>query len=255
MSDPAWRKDSLKALSALGALAPLCFALATTACGSDTEGDRSPAVYPSLDMIDDMEDGDLSIREANGRVGAWQAFNDGTATGTEESAMTAMNPPRMITGSEEGTGRTMSLHGYHVAGGGYSGWGAGWMVDFNTASGAREPYDASNYAGIVFWGKSDGAPTTVKVALPDRYSDAGGGICDPNDTRVGGRGCYDDFAMNIVLGKQWRRYEIAFASVATGNWGLRHQFDTQHVFGIKFSVMPSYAKFDAWVDDVAFYGP
>jgi hypothetical protein len=251
MSDLARRKQFVTALSTLGAC---LLALATSACGSDSGGDRSPAVYPSLDMIDDMEDGDLSIRQANGRVGAWQAFNDGTATGTEQSAMTAMDPPRVIAGTE-GTGTTMSLHGYHVAGGGYSGWGAGWMVDFNTASGTREPYDASNYAGIVFWGKSDGPPTMVKVALPDVGSDPSGGLCDPNDNRVGGKGCYDDFAVNIVLDKQWRRYEIAFASVATGNWGLRHAFDTQHVYGIKFAVTPSYAKFDSWVDDVAFYGP
>jgi hypothetical protein len=251
MSDLVWRKHSGKALFTLGACS---LALATSACGSDASGDRSPAVYGYLDMIDDMEDGDLSIRQANGRVGAWQAFNDGTTTGTEESAMTAMDPPRVIDASE-GTGSSLSLHGYHVAGGGYTGWGAGWMVDFNTASGAREPYDASNYAGIVFWGKSDGLPTTVKVALPDIFSDPAGAICDPNDNRVGGKGCYDDFAMNITLSKQWRRYEIAFASVATGNWGLRHAFDTQHIYGIKFSVMPSYAKFDAWVDDVAFYGP
>jgi hypothetical protein len=203
-------------------------------------------------MIDDMEDGDLNIREANGRLGSWQAFNDGTATGTEQSAMTAMNPPRMITGVPGGA--TMSLHGYHVAGGGYSGWGAGWMVDFNTASGAREPYDASNYGGIVFWAKSDGPPTQVKVALPDIFSDPAGGLCDPTDNRVGGKGCYDDFAATITLDREWRRYEIAFASVATGNWGIRHSFDTQHVYGIKFSVMPSWAKFDSWIDDVAFYG-
>jgi hypothetical protein len=240
------------ALATLGALAPVFFALGTTSCGDDGSGDRSPVVYARLDMIDDMEDGDLSIREVNGRSGSWQAFNDGTLTGTEDSAMTNMVPPRTIAGSS--TGSSMSQHGYHISGGGYSGWGAGWMVDFNTASG-RAPYDASDYAGIVFWAKSDGPPTEVKVALPDIFSDTAGGLCDPNDNRVGGKGCYDDFATNITLTRQWRRYEIAFSSIATGNWGLRHAFDTQHVYGIKFSVTPSYALFDSWIDDVSFYYP
>jgi hypothetical protein len=107
--------------------------------------------------------------------------------------------------------------------------------------------------GIVFWAKSDGPPTEVKVSIPDLMSDTAGGICDPNDNRVGGKGCYDDFATNITLTKQWRRFEIAFNSVATGNWGYRHLFDRKHLFGIKFSVMPSFALFDSWVDDVYFY--
>ena len=257
MSDLAGRSSSVKALVTLGTLAAL-LGLATTSCGDDGSGDRSPAVYAHLEVIDDMEDGDGYIREANGRTGMWQAFNDGTATGTETPAqgetftMTDMDPPRSIAGTSP-SGATMSEHAVHIKGGGYSGWGAGWMVDFNSVGGARQPYNAGAYAGIVFWAKSDGPPTDVKVSLPDLMSDTAGGICDPLDNRVGGKGCYDDFATNITLTKQWRRFEIAFNSVATGNWGYRHIFDKTHLFGIKFSVMPSFALFDSWVDDVYFY--
>jgi len=251
MSDLAGTSRLLRAFAALGTVAPL-LGLASTSCGDDFSGDRSPAVYAHLDMIDDMEDGDINIREVNGRMGSWLAFNDGTA-GTEDSAMTAMNPPRVITGRTT-SGASTSQHAFHVSGGGYTGWGAGWMVDFN-AAGVRLPYDASAYDGIVFWGRSDGPPTEVKVALPDLLSDPAGGFCDPNDNRVGGKGCYDDFASKIVLTPQWRRYEIAFSSIATGAWGYRHVFDRQNVYSIKFSVMPSYASFDSWIDDVAFYAP
>jgi hypothetical protein len=251
MSDLAGCNHSVKALATLGTWVPLLLAVTATACGDDGSGDRSPPVYAHLDMIDDMEDGNLDIRQANGRMGSWQAFNDGTATGTENSAMTNMDPPRPISST---SGSSVSQHGFHISGGGYSGWGAGWMVDFN-AVGVRLPYDVSPYGGLVFWAKSDGPPTEVRVALPDVFSDVAGGICDPNDTRVGGKGCYDDYGTNITLTRQWRRYEIAFASVSSGSWGLKHQFDTQHVYGIKFSVMPSYALFDSWIDDVAFYAP
>lgn len=253
MSDLAGRNHRVKAIATLGTVAPLLLGLAATSCGDDGSGDRSPAVYTQLDMIDDMEDGDINIREANGRMGSWLAFNDGTATGTEDSGMSNMNPPRVIEGTSP-SGNSMSQHAYHIKGGGYSGWGAGWMVDFNSV-GVRLPYDVSPYGGIVFWGKSDGPPTEVKVAFPDVFSDPAGRICDPNDNRVGGKGCYDDFATNITLSKQWRRYEIAFSSIATGAWGYRHVFDRQHVYSIKFAVMPSYAPFDSWIDDVAFYAP
>jgi len=253
MSDLAGRNRFVTALTTMGTWAPLWLAVASTSCGDDfRNGDRTPAVYSSLDMIDDMEDGDTNIRAVNGRSGSWQAFNDGTLTGSENSAMTPMDPPRIITGSSP-SGSSLSQHGFHISGGGYSGWGAGWMVDFN-AAGLRAPYDAGAYAGVVFWAKSDGPPTEVKVAFPDLLSDTAGGICDPNDNRIGGKGCYDDFAANITLTSQWRRYEIAFSSLATGQWGYRHVFDSQHVFGIKFSVMPSYALFDSWIDDVAFFG-
>jgi hypothetical protein len=215
-------------------------------------GDRTPPGYAHFDLIDDMEDGDINIRPAGGRVGTWSSFSDGTASGTESFEMSDMDPPHIITG--DAPAGAVSKHAVHIQGGGYSGWGAGWMVDFNAET-TRLPYDASKYAGVVFWARSRGAPTEVKVAFPDLLSDTAGGICDPNDTRVGGRGCYDDYAQNITLTQEWRRYEIAFTSIITGNWGLRHQFDAQHLFGMKFSVMPSYALFDAWVDDLAFYSP
>ncbi|MEZ4374012.1 MAG: hypothetical protein R3B07_24530 [Polyangiaceae bacterium] len=69
-------------------------------------------------VLDDMEDGDSSIPEEGGRVGAWYVYND--ATGSQDPpesgdfAMSALSEPR-----------GESTYAAHSSGSGFTDWGAG----------------------------------------------------------------------------------------------------------------------------------
>jgi hypothetical protein len=86
----------------------------------------------------------------------------------------------------------------------------------------------------------------------DPITGAPRGMCDTADTKVGGRGCYDDYSIRIYPDGKWRRYDIPFSSLTTGGWGLTHPFDPTHIYSVKFSMLPA-TTYGVWVDDFGFY--
>ena len=111
----------------------------------------------------------------------------------------------------------------------------------------KEAFDASKYEGITFFAKR-GAGSTAKlfVKLPDGNTDPDGAICSK---------CFNDFAAEITLGEQWKRYVIPFRDMAQEPfWGAprRPHIDRSHLYAIHFEVKSSGADFDVSVDDIAF---
>jgi hypothetical protein len=170
------------------------------------------------------------------------------------------DPPRI---NPDGTESHGTMHA--VDAGLHTFWGSAWVAYLGESM--TKSADLSEFTGMSLWMKSDGLPVpTVKVALPDYHSfpiaplPPGTPItsdtvlpgCDVADNSVGGKGCYDDYAVKLYPDGQWRRYDIPFSALFTGGWGYPHQFDPSRVFAVKFAMLPE-AKYDLWIDDIVLY--
>jgi hypothetical protein len=178
-------KRLMKPVAKVCAVLPLVLGLSTAACGSDSGGGEHTVLkFPTLDVIDDLEDGDPLVPRTNGRGGAWEPFTDGTNIGNPF----VFEPTELKVPRSDGVD-PVSKWAMHAAGGGYTNWGAGWQVNLNS----RGAYDASKFDGVTFWMRADVPAVLVKVSVPDKGSTEHGSMnCDPYDTKVGGRGCYDE---------------------------------------------------------------
>jgi hypothetical protein len=132
----------------------------------------------------------------------------------------------------------------YVTGGRFAVWGA----SFGFGLGA--PYDATQYTGIRFWAKADASSTRLlRVAFPNQFSDARGGICVPLATD--GTGCYDHWGYRISLPPVWTQITVPFSSLRQDGWGLSAPFDPATLFEVTFQIPPN-ADFAIWIDDLAF---
>jgi hypothetical protein len=158
-----------------------------------------------------------------------------------------LSPPRA---NPDGTESTKALHA--ADDGRYTLWGTAVLADLKS----QHAVDLSGFVGFSIWARSAGTPgVTVKVAFADYGSfDQVGDLpqlCDPADTS-GPNSCFDDYAAKIYPDGVWRRYDIAFSSLATLGYGYRHAFDPTRVYRIKLAMLAS-TKYDLWFDDAAFY--
>lgn len=187
------------------------------------------------DVIDDFEDGDLSL-PANparaGRVGNWYAFNDGT--GTE-----ALDVFAIKRGSS-------SVLGLRVKSKDFLSWGSGVGADFdNSASGqaTKLAYDASAYSAVTFWARAQ-SPTTLMVALPDVDTDSAGNICST---------CGHHYSHSVSVTMNWQRFTISFSDLALDPGGIPAPtaFKPTALLGLQFRLPPS-MSYEVSIDDVAF---
>ncbi|MFZ5891633.1 MAG: hypothetical protein ACOY0T_11320 [Myxococcota bacterium] len=187
---------------------------------------------PTGDMIDDLEDGNLFILALNGRTGNWFSYGDGTGSSLIEPF--PLPAPR--------AGSTTALH---YAGSGFMTWGSGIGFDFNNTGGSqntKNPWDASAYNGITFWAKAT-TTTSVNVQLPDRNTQARGGICTT---------CDHHWQTLVSIGTEWKRYTVRFADLQLepGTVPTPTAFDKTGI--IMLQIFMSKGKtFDLLVDDVA----
>ncbi|WP_155799085.1 hypothetical protein [Sorangium cellulosum] len=194
-------------------------------------------------MIDDMEDGDLSIlpgEKENPRAGIWFMDNDPSPEGIREpdneaDLMSTVDPPRgdshvaVHTGANDG----FREYGASVA-----------FFLYNDGFG-----DASEYRGITFWARAEeSSARRMKVMFIDRQTRDTGGICD-----VEADGCYDHFHRHVLLADDWKHFKIPVECLKQGGFG--DQFEApamDQLWGFYFSFDAGQA-FDIWIDDVAFY--
>lgn len=150
-----------------------------------------------------------------------------------------------------------SAHALHIYGGKYADWGAG--VTGTLASDA--PYDASAYAGIMFWAKkgNPSASGAMTVAIPTTNDQPlEGGICHDPETPGKHDRCRDSFHVDLSLRPEWKLYVIYFSDLAQAGWGYKPLggFDKKVMIGIAFSNKGVTSKggdpFDEWIDDIAF---
>ncbi|WP_437938356.1 hypothetical protein [Sorangium sp. So ce341] len=218
-------------------------------------GGGDVAVPLDPDMIDDMEDGDSAITVTGGRLGHWYSYNDGTGTQsppvyTEEMPVgfipEALMPPR-----------GESTKAMHTFGSGFTEWGAGIGFALNGEDMQMFPYDASAYAGIVFWARlgDAGAEATMKVNVSDKVSEPAGGICDEAAGAGEPNRCFDHWFYTAHLGTEWAEVVIPFDELTREGWGAEPEaqaLDRAGLYVIEFRFAQD-QDFDVYVDDVAFY--
>jgi hypothetical protein len=220
--------------------------------GGSGQGGNDAGVQPVLDLIDDMEDGDLFIPVRGGRNGSWFISSDMTAGAVLQPASTAVYTMGTIAPA-----RGASTRSAHVQGQGFKTWGAVIGVkpraDNTQADGGLLPvsYDASGYCGVHYFAMGSGA--LLRMDIPDKYTNPAGGICNPNDT-TGQTACFDHFGMPLALTASWTEYTVSFASLHDrGVSAVSTTFHPEAIFQIEVSSRDvSGAAFDIWIDDIAF---
>ena len=129
--------------------------------------------------------------------------------------------------------------------------GSGVGADLNNAGTGQAdkfPYDASAYTGVTFWARAE-ASTNVTVVLPDKDTDAAGGICN---TTVDGV-CDHHYLKAFLIDDVWRRYTVLFSELVleSGGFPVPTAFAPDGIVAIQFRFNTN-TVYDIWVDDVAF---
>jgi hypothetical protein len=213
---------------------------ASGGAGDDDDDDDDDAVLPEDPLvIDDLEDGDGSLPEAEGRIGSWYTYNDGKSTNQTPAGDFVPEA-----GGPEG-----SEYYAHTTGSGYTEWGAAMAFDLNAPADTKSAWDASAFTGISLKAKGN---TTIFVALASLavVPTDGGGNCTPSTME--GKECDDAHGKSLTLTSDWKDYEVPFADLAQVGWGLPATFDAKDLASIRFEIAEN-VSFDVSVDDVKFY--
>lgn len=210
-----------------GATSSACVGLTATADGSST-------------LIDDFEDHDANIIDAEGRAGGWWWSGDGGCTLTP----TTLAPEAPSTGNA-------SNYDLHLTGTGCTDWGANTGFSFNAHDAFSCAYDAGVYDGISFWAQGDGVSLHVAVATSSTIpTTAGGDGTCPDST--GAKTCFDSFAKEVPLTAAWTQYHFAWTELSQGGWGPAVAWDATKIAQISFGIAKSVTA-DFALDDVRFY--
>lgn len=204
--------------------------------------DNEPVV-PCADpaMIDDMEDGDLTICGNGGRVGTWTAnYKSATYPPTVEATPSV---------------RSDSAICMETVASGVTGWGTSLVVTLNGASLAnRLPYDISGYRGIRFWARrgpgSSYYPTAVKAQIQQVNTTVTteAGTCVDSTYNI----CSGHYGAAFTVSSAWTEHQLPFSSFTQASWATPFVKDLTQVLGLEF-LMENYTSIDLQVDDLRFY--
>ena len=202
---------------------------------------------PVGDQIDDFEDQDGFILRLSLRNGPWYVVADATTTGTVGPTMAigALAAADLRPGSS-------STAALHLTATGFADWGAGVGADMVNQMAKKVAYDVSAYRAIRFYAKiASGTTATVKVLLPNGYSDADGGKCSDADSK---KRCGDHLFKSVSgLKTTWDLYEVKFSDLTQQAFGLPQTspFDLTSVYSVQFT-MSNKLPVDLWLDDITF---
>lgn len=219
------------------------------ASGGAGSGGTSP-----LESIDDFERfGDVeptpTLSPIAGRNGPWYVFADGTKAGIETD-VTKLFSVLAGVNAREGSTSTRALH---FTASNYTDWGAGVGADLKNSLGKKVAYDVSKYSGIRFYAKiGSGAQKTLKVLMPNTYSDPDGAKCLDTDPL---KRCSDHLFLQLSgLKTTWDVYQVNFSALHQQGFGLEQlTFDPKGVYSIQFTLATTATQpVDLWIDDLSF---
>src|SRR4051812_34688980 len=191
-------------------------------------------------VIDDGEVGNNQNMPVGDRGGYWYTFRDKKGTTIEPMAGEDGGTFAM---SEGGHASPMAARFHGKIGIGAPLFG-GLGLNFVDP---KAPYDASKYAGIMFWARRGETSTPkVRLKLPDTNTDPDGGVCAE---------CFNDFGADLVLTPEWKVYFFPWKSVKQmPGWGnpRKPHITPAKVYGIQFQVNVPGANYDIYVDDLKF---
>jgi hypothetical protein len=213
---------------------------ASTGAGAASSGSSTGSGSTGgSNVIDDMEDKDGAIANAQGRQGFWYTYNDKTpgSMQTPEAGsaftMVALAKPR-----------TGSMFAANMTGSGFNVYGAGMGFDLNAVSMKKSAYDASMFTGISFYAMAGaGGTQSVRINVLDKNTAPEGGVCTK---------CDDHFGTNITLTEEWQQFTLKFNELKQQNFGDPQPAVTPSaLYAIQIQVGTK-VTFDVWIDDVAF---
>ncbi len=186
-----------------------------------------------LELIDDMEDGNSTIRLIKKRNGHWDVANSGSGG--------AQEPASGFTVLEPDSGAPDSDYAAHTAGGGFA-----WATLNVSMKNGVVAYDASAYRGLSFRAKvGTDSVNTVRVRVVTGDTDPAGGICgNPNPV------CYDHFTTEVVLDTDWSTQEVFFDDFSQ-DVEIYDAVNLETVYYFQFYFEGS-ADFEIWIDDLSF---
>ncbi len=213
-----------------------------TANGGGGSGGTAPT---DVELIDDMEDGDAGILPNHGRNGYWY-------TGGDTTKNAVLTPPANAFAMTMLAAGDRSDYAASVKAENFTDWGSVIGFNFVEKNSMPQPYDASAYCGVHFWGKA-AAPVTLRLRVPDVSTHPNGGVCVTPGTS--GTACYDHFGSAVAFGKVWADYSFKFADltqVGTGYHPADNKIRTDKLFAMEWA-LPGGATaktYQIWVDDV-----
>jgi len=184
-------------------------------------------------MIDDFEDGNVTLLPADGRSGAWYMQNDG-------SGMQLPNQDGMLVALLEPP-RESSERGLHTWGGDFFQWGALVRADFDVQLGEAEPYDISPYTGVKLWARSgDDGSYQIDVQIATVETDDDCNACD-------------HYGSSIETTPVWQQFTLPFAAMERDDFGTSGPSEIELDQALGVVVRFPREDFDVWIDDVSFY--
>jgi hypothetical protein len=266
--------------------------------GSSSGSTTSCTPTDPTTVIDDMS-GTNGTQNATG--GYWYTYSDRTVPNSEPPILLAgaagAAPPGSITPAEglsfpitdSGTFPNGCTWGFREAvGGAEATWGAGFGMDFNSKPpdgtevafnmcdageifnvhdldsgtvGIVQPYDASQWTGITFWGISfTGKSQSIYMQMDDDRTSPWGGVCNAcNSTGGTVMPCSDSFRIAETLTATWQQFTVPFASMllTPQDWsknGVKAPIHSNKLYNLHFQVTVHPAPaFDLGVAMITFY--
>jgi endoglucanase len=183
-------------------------------------------------LLDDMEDGDNKIIEADGRGGYWYTYKDDSSTIAPEGNFTMAQGGADNSKFAARFSGTIGSAQYPFAGMGFS---------FFDPKGA---YDISSCKGISFKAKKNTPESNgmMRLKVGDVNTVPEGGVC---------KSCFNDFGRDVLLTEQWTEIRAPFFEMRQEPyWGEpKPAIDASRVFQLQWQVKEPGA-FDISVDDV-----
>lgn len=194
-------------------------------------------------LIADGENDSNQIADQQGRGGYWYTFVDDAGSSVTPEAGKNGGTFQMTAGGAASSKLSAHVSGSVAEGGTvYAGMG----LNFVDPKGS---YDAGKYQGVTFWAKrGPGSTAKVRLKVPDSATDPDGKKCTE---------CFNDFGLDLQLTEEWTEFTIPFSSMKQmKGWGSPHPdgIDVTKLYGLQWQVNDPGAKFDIWVDEIAFTG-
>lgn len=215
------------------------------AAGSAGSGTGGDPMMVDLAHLDDMEDGDAAIDALDGRNGYWYVGGDATKGATLE-------PPsaKFVMTDTQGD---RSDYAASVKATGFTDWGS--VMGFNFVEIARvvNPYDASKFCGVRFWGKAAADKTAVIFRVPDGDTHPNGKVCKEGGTN--NDACYDHFVQKTPFTAAWQQFSVKFSSLTqlgTGYHPADGKLKTDKLYSLEWALPNGVKTYQIWIDDVAF---
>lgn len=212
--------------------------------GADVQNsDEGRACPKEVGLISDGENNSNQIADVQGRGGYWYTFVDDAGSAVAPEAGKNGGTFQMTAGGAAGS--KLAAHMSGSVGNGSTVF-AGMGLNFVDPKGT---YDAAKYRGLTFWAKrGPGSTGNVRLKVPDIATDPDGKLC---------RECFNDFGLDLKLTEEWTQFTIPFTTLKQmKGWGSPHPegVDASKLYGLQWQVNEPGAKFDIWVDEIAFTG-